>query len=179
MLPQLAPRIVIVFIAVVAVTACGGSQQAGSASSPTSLSSPQAPALLTPEQVVAKLQAGGMLVGQITVFTASTDPNKVLGRPHQYSGKTTWVDTSLPVPSDPTDISAGGSIEAFASVGDLTTRSQYVANIAKTPLFAEYDYISPAGLVFMRLSGTLVPEQALRYVAAAKKFLPDLVAVSV
>jgi len=120
-----------------------------------------------------------MPVGQITVFTAADDSNKLLGRPHQYTGKATWVDTSLPAPSDPTSIDAGGSVEVFSSVGDLQTRSQYVANIAKTPLFAEYDYISPAGLVFLRLSGTLTPDQAQKYVTVAKQFLSDLVAVSV
>lgn len=120
-----------------------------------------------------------MLIGQVTVFTAANDPNSLLGRPHQYTSKATWVDTSLPPPSDPTDISAGGSVETFSSAADLQSRSAYVANIAKTPIFAEYDYASAAGLVFLRLSGKLTPDQGSAYVTAAKSFLPDMTQVNV
>ena len=120
-----------------------------------------------------------MPIGQVTAFTAASDPNSLLGRPHQYTGKATWVDTSLPTPSDPTDISAGGSVETFSTVGDLQSRSTYIANIAKTPLFAEYDYYSTIGLVLLRDSGKLTPDQATAYVNAAKSFLPDIAQVNV
>jgi hypothetical protein len=172
-------RILIAVVGCLSLIACGASQQAGSSSSTPSVSPSPSPVFLTAAQVVAKLQSGGLPVGQVTVFTASTDPNTILGRPHQYTGKATWVDSSLPAPFDPTDTSAGGSVEVFASADDLQTRSQYIANIAKTPLFAEYDYISPAGLVLLRLSSKLIPDQAQKYVTVAKQFLPDLIAVSV
>lgn len=39
-------------------------------------------------------------------------------------------------------------------------RSVYVTTLAKSPLFAEYDYLSQQGLFFLRLSHKLMLDQA-------------------
>lgn len=83
----------------------------------------------------------------------------------------------MPASADAADVSSGGSVEVFANAEDLQTRAQYVGNITKQPMFVEYDYTSASSLVFLRISGKLTPERANAYFAAAKAFMPDLVAL--
>jgi hypothetical protein len=129
---------------------------------------------MMPGALVDKLKAGGLPVGQVIVFTAETDSNHILGRPHQYTGKATWQDTrvtnGLPWP----DISDGGSVETFATVDDLQTRATYLAGVTKNPMFAEYEYTSVSGLVILRVSGELTPDQAKQYMQAVQALYPDL-----
>jgi hypothetical protein len=109
------------------------------------------------------LKVAGLPIGEITIFTAETDANKLLGRPHQYIAKASWHDTRLPAPSDPKSIGVddGGSIELFATEEDAKTRFDYVDAITRSPMFAEYHYLH--GLVFLRVSGKLTPTQAAEY----------------
>ena len=55
-------------------------------------------------------------------------------------------------------MSGGGSVETFESEDDAKRRYEYVSAIAKSPLFAEYDYLE--GTVFLRISSELTPTQA-------------------
>ena len=163
----------------VAVLLAGCGSSGSTSASPGSSSAPSLNPVqthLAASDVVAKLKAAGQPVGQVTVFDAATDSNSLLGRPHQYTGKASWVDTRLPAPSDPTSISAGGSVEVFASADDLHARATYVGTLAKQAIFSEYEYLSVSGLVFLRIAGALTPAQAQAYAAAAKAFLPDLAA---
>lgn len=160
--------------------ACGGSAapptatatKASAAPSPSPTPTPQ-PSPASAADIVAAAKAAGLPVAEVTVFTSDTDSNHLLGRPHQYTGKATWHDSRLSAGSSP-DISDGGSIETFATVDDLHARANYVENLAKTPIFAEYDYVSEKGLFFFRLSGKLTPDQAMAYAQLAKVAFPDL-----
>ena len=109
--------------------------------------------------VAEHLKAAGLPIDNIVVYTAETDPNHLLGRPGQYVSKAAFHDTRL---QQGPDVANGGSIESFATSTDLENRKAYVEKIAKSsPLFAEYDY--SAGLVLLRLSSTLTPDQAAVY----------------
>ncbi len=53
-------------------------------------------------------------------------------------------------------------MEVFATEADMQTRKTYVEAIARSaPIFAEYDYV--AGVVHLRLSSNLTPDQAAVY----------------
>ena len=89
-------------------------------------------------------------------------------------GKANFVDSralaarggSAPVPGK-IDSLDGGAVETFADPADLATRKTYVEGLAKTPIFAEYD--EAFGLVLLRVSGKLTPDQEASYKAA----MPD------
>lgn len=116
----------------------------------------------TPETVIAALKAAGIPIEAEIVYTATTDPNSLLGRPNQYIGKAAWRDARITAEGDPD--SAGGTVEIFASTGDRQRRQDYVAEIAKTPIFAEYAYAN--GMVLVRVSHKLLPTDADGYARA-------------
>lgn len=119
------------------------------------------------------------LVGKVSgaqpgvVFTASSDPNHLLGRPNGYRSKAAWVDSRVnkddAMGSDPGDIELGGSVEVFPSADAADSRRGYIQALQKgSSLFgSEYDYIRGAALV--RVSGLLTPGQAKEYQAALKQ----------
>ena len=116
---------------------------------------PTARAAATPESVIAHLKAAGLPISKPVIYTAETDTNKLLGRPNQYTAKANWHDDRAPDGDD------GTTVEIFATDADRKTRQDYVAAIAKTPIFAEYAY--SRGLVLLRVSGKLTPDQAAEY----------------
>ena len=97
-------------------------------------------------------------------------PLSSAGRPGEYVGKINFKDSRIPDSGDQgVDISVGdgGSIEVFATLADATKHTQYVQGIAtSSALFAEYDYQD--GLVLLRISKQLTPDQAQAYQAALK-----------
>lgn len=102
--------------------------------------------------------------------TAENDPNKLLGRPHQYTSKITFDDTRIAAVdvsgTDKGDVERGGAIEAFANPADAKARAEYIQTVTKSmPMLAEYDYVH--GSVLVRVSRYLTPEQAAEYEAAA------------
>lgn len=114
---------------------------------------------LTSDEIVAAFKAAGLPIGTVQVYDAKNDPNKLLGRPGQYTAKFNFADTRLEQPED--DVT-GGSIESFASDKDLKNRVAYVKSITEsTPMFAEYQYTN--GLMFLRLDKGLTPDQAAEY----------------
>lgn len=125
---------------------------------PTSTPPPPtaAPQASRAENAVKAFQAAGLPIVDVVVYTAETDPNKLLGRPHQYIAKVSWKDTRLTTPSV---ASPGGSIEVFANTEDLQARKQYVESFSA--IFPEYSYVN--GLMLFHLSSDLTPDQAKVY----------------
>jgi hypothetical protein len=121
------------------------------------------------EQVIAALKSAGLPIGGVRSYTASTDPNKLLGRPGQYTGKANFRDRRL-APTKDFDTTSGGSVETFENRDDAKRRYDYVSAITKgSPLFAEYDYLE--GNTFLRLSHELTPAQAKVYEEAFRDAL--------
>lgn len=120
------------------------------------------------QQIVAGLKAKGLPIGEMFAFTAESDQNHLLGRPHQYVGKVSWRDTRVnESDSHGADISAsdGGSVEVFANLADAEARAHYVETIAAGGgIFSEYDYSD--GTVLLRVSKDLTPDQAKAYQTA-------------
>ena len=114
---------------------------------------------LTAEDVLNALKAAKLPIEKEIVYTAENDPNKLLGRPNQYTGKANWNDARVE-PLTPGDRSM--TVEAFASAEDLENRRKYVETIGKSmsPL-AQYQYAHKNAL--LRLSHKLTPQQAAEY----------------
>jgi len=113
-----------------------------------------------------------MPIGESVVYTAKNDPNDLLGRPNQYTGKATFEDTRLkPDPmANKFDVQNGGSIEVFENQDDAITRKEYIESIGKgfSP-FSEYVYRE--GTILLRVSHRLTPKQATEYEDALKDIL--------
>lgn len=122
---------------------------------------------------MAAAKAIGLPIAEMMVFTAESDPDKLLGRPNQYTARAAWHDSRLPVAAGHppgTDVQDGGDLELFATADDIRARQRALSGAAAT----EYDYASEKGLVLLRLSRQLTPEQAAQYAQALKLVLPDL-----
>ena len=117
------------------------------------------PQSLKAEEVLNALKAANLPIEKELVFTAEDDPNKLLGRPNQYTGKASWNDKRVE-PLTPKDRSM--TVEVFASTEDLENRRKYVESVTKamSPL-AEYQYVHKNAL--LRLNHKLTPQQAAEY----------------
>lgn len=158
-------RLVTAIAVVTLLVACGSAAPAPTAPAqpptaaggiPTSTQRP-----LSAKGVIQELQSAGLPVGEVTAWTADTDPNKLLGRPGQYIDKATFRDTRLQPLPEP-DVQAGGDIEIFRTAGELQVRRDYIEAVTRSsPLLAQYVFSS--GLVLLRVSGELTPDQAAAY----------------
>lgn len=174
-------RLLLLGVGLLVPLACGGSPAATTAPATALATAPAtAPATATmaaaPDaaRIVAALKAAGVPVGEVKVYTAADDPNSLLGRPGQYTGKAAFTLTSIPADkqdtADPFSVENGGSVEVFAGADDAATRARYVAAVTKSmPMFAEYDTLH--GTVLLRLSHLLTPDQAAAYQRALASVL--------
>lgn len=114
---------------------------------------------LKAEEVLNAFKAANLPIEKELLFTAEDDPNKLLGRPNQYTGKASWNDKRVE-PLTPDDRSM--TVEVFASTDDIENRRKYVESVTKSisPL-AVYQYVHKNAL--LRLSHKLTPTQAAEY----------------
>ena len=126
----------------------------------------------TAAQVVARFTSAHLPVVNVITYTATSDPNNLLGRPNEYTSKTSWSDTRIPasetVGLQDGDTQFGGSVEVFPNVADAQARENYIQSVLKSmpALGTEYDYI--VGDALIRVSGLLTPAQAAQYASAAR-----------
>ena len=120
-------------------------------------------------EIVAALKTDGQPIANTEDYTAENDPDKLLGRPGQYTSKTNFRDSRIPgIDLFGIDVQAGGSIEVFASEEDATRRRNYLQTVTQVaPFLVEYDY--QHGALILRLSRSLTPEQAEAYFTALKE----------
>jgi hypothetical protein len=117
--------------------------------------------------VVAALKAAGLPIGDVIVYTASTDSNHLLGRPGGYVSKASFADTRITAADarddSPGSVDLGGSVEVFSNASEAKARAAYIhtAQAAVQILGTEYDYT--AGPVLLRVSQVLTPDQAAAY----------------
>lgn len=114
---------------------------------------------LKAEEVMNAFKKANLPIEKEVVFTEEDDPNKLLGRPNQYSGKVSWndkrVEALTPEQRDMT-------IEVFKSDDDLENRRKYVETVTKSmSALAEYQYVHKN--VLLRLNHKLTPKQAKEY----------------
>lgn len=127
---------------------------------------PKHPAV-TAAAIYREFHKAGLPVSGLIVYTATTDPNHLLGRPTGYKSKCAWVDSRVPG-SDAQGLSAGdvglgGSVEVFRTAKAAKARAKYIFTVesAAAILGAEYDYLK--GPILVRVSQYLTPAQAATY----------------
>lgn len=124
---------------------------------PTVAASPRA---LTSEQIVQAMLARGLPVGEYADFSATSDPEGLLGKPGQYTSRTTFADIDiLPMTEPYATVQDGGAVEVFASEADAQARLAAVKAANPT----ERVYLE--GTALLRLSDKLTPERAAQYEA--------------
>lgn len=118
----------------------------------------------SPRTVVGDLRESGLPVGRTETYNASSDPNKLLGRPGQYVSKANFRVRGIPDDklNDGIDVSEGGGVEIFDDEDAASKREEYIKAIAESGgLFAEYTYRD--GLVVLRLSSELTPDRTAEF----------------
>ena len=125
---------------VLVLCACGGS------------SGPD-PKDYTPEDIINGLSSAGCSVGDITAYTAETDPNQKLGRPNEYTGK-----ADFEIPGIETINTA--TVETFANKADCKSRYDYLNQ-----------YMYKSDYAILRIPYEVTPEDAGTYETAFHSFV--------
>jgi hypothetical protein len=116
-----------------------------------------------------QLEAAGLPVSKLIVYTAASDPNHEMGRQRGYTSKVAWQDRRAiksgagSPSSDPGGTEFGGGIEVFPTATSAQARYQYLRGF-KPPFGDGYDLL--VGSAILRLSQYLTPAQARAYQAA-------------
>jgi hypothetical protein len=141
-------RYITVLLAVLTLAACGGKTPVANTA---------------PEPHTAGDIATAMSMGKVTVWTAETDPNKLLGRPGGYTSAATIVDKALTCTEVATD--CGATVEVYPTDAEAKARSEYIQSmLGNGGVFGtEYHYF--AGTALLRVTGQLTPDVAKQYAA--------------
>jgi hypothetical protein len=138
-------RFVISAIAVIAmgsaIAACGGSSKPGTAPTVSQRATPAAATSSPSAEVIGKR----MHLRGVVAYSATTDPNHLLGRQHGYTSKINWGPD------------LANSIEVFPTQAGALARGQYVAAFGP-PIGDGYDFV--VGTALIRLGSYLTQPQA-------------------
>lgn len=121
--------------------------------------------------IVAKLSKAIPTVQLTVTYDPATDPNKRMGRPHQYTSKVMFDDSRVSSnpkagerAKDRNDIPYGGTAEVFAAPEDAEAWVKYIDGLSKAAGgVLQPDYYYRSGAVVLRVSYLLTPTQAQEY----------------
>ena len=132
------------FVFVLVTTGCGGA-----AATP-----------ISDKAIMDSLQKSGLPVVSVQSFTSETDPNKLLGRPGQYTIKVNWKDSRAVG-----GLQGGDStIEVYPELDAAKQRASSIEAIGKaTPMLLQYVYVNEARRAVLRVPRDLTPDQAKAY----------------
>jgi hypothetical protein len=115
--------------------------------------------------VVVALKAKGLPIKNVKVYKASDDPNKLLGRPRQYSSKASFHDARYI--DDQYADQFQNTIEVFPTVVLASERKSYIDRVTRGVAFLQ-QYQFQNGNVLLRLDHELTPDEAKEYHDALK-----------
>lgn len=164
-------RLLAVVVLGVVLSACGGGGDGGTASEGTAAGgAPGKSRPLDAATVLAGIKDAVPAVTETIVYTPDNDPNKLLGRPGQYTSKAGFHDRRVPASeveyeSAPFAVRRGGDIEVFADEAGATRRADYIGALVNQSgvAFLKPEYIYRRGPVLLRISGALTPTVAAEY----------------
>lgn len=105
------------------------------------------------------MKRAGLPIGDITVFDEDTDPDDLLGRPHQYVDKANFVDTEL---SAEDQARSEGTVEVFANADDPSARKAYLEEVSGSQSLVGY-YIYHSYTYLLRIPSEVSPSRAHEY----------------
>ena len=127
--------------------------------------------LQTAEQVAATLEQSVSTMTTSQVYTAATDPDRLIGTPHGYLSRVAFTDSRIQ-PADVVgkkadDVARGGTVETFATPAQAQARAKSIEGGSLGPVASgEYHYFVGGSLV--RVSEILTPLQAQDYKSAVQ-----------
>lgn len=152
-------RLVVFLSAIIILTSFAGCSQSSTSkkSNSTTAKTIAKPKPKTAQSVLDELKKKeSAYMTSITVVTAGNDPNKLLGRPNQYTEKISWKDNRSK------DSQVDCSIELFKNKDDAAARKTYLEKVIKSmPVFMQY--IEQKDNVLLRVDGVLTPSQSKEY----------------
>lgn len=149
-----------VLVSAAALSACNG--KSGNASAPV-----EAQQKLDAKGIADQLKAAGLPIKDVSVVTAESDDNHLLGRPGQYSSKIFFYDARHPKQAPDSDENEN-TIEVFENEADAKTRHDYIEEVTKgTPFLMQYLLLQ--GKVLLRLDKIVLPKEADQYKTALAK----------
>ena len=142
--------------ALVALTAgCGSSAQAPAPGTSSTAANPPATQAVSPSAEVIAQRMGLTKAPGYVAYTASTDPNHLLGRQNGYTSKINWG------PDGNT-----GTIEVFPDQADAIARQDYIKGF--TCPFG-FGYLTMTGTADLRIGCDVTPAQAAAIEARFRK----------
>jgi hypothetical protein len=150
---QLAGLVVVAILAIVSCTPVARPVAPPSPPPPTA-SRAAAAAALDGDVVATSLRASGLPALDIRVFNAETDPERLLGRPGQYSDKVAWRDAR----------GDEATLELFPNLASLQARKVLIdSRNMRDGIQLQYIYDRPSRHALLRLSRALTSDQARAY----------------
>lgn len=137
--------------------------------SPVTTNAPVVPKVLTATDVTTALVGALSTVKSTVVYTETTDPNKLMGRPNGYTSKTAFSDSRVAaadvefMDSDATE--RGGTVEVYPTADGATARSKYLQAIFSASSMFGSEYHFQNGGILVRVTGNLTPAQSADYKA--------------
>ena len=115
------------------------------------------PEKLKIDQVVKAFKAASLPLGQLEFFTAVSDPQKLLGKPNQYTEKASWRTTEKIV----------HTVESFADENHLQARKTAIEAAAKSGS-QPAAYVYAHKNILLRIHHEMIPETAAKFEPALK-----------
>lgn len=151
--------IILLSVLTLGLFSCGGSGESTKKEKP-----------LTSDQIVQKMKDDYSLpITQELTYTEETDENGLLGRPDQYTSKTSWNDENdvdeVQMCNDyPDDDYRDCTVEVFENKSDARERQEYIESVWEDGgLLHQDQYIYRAGTALLRVTYQITPDQAAAY----------------
>lgn len=128
---------------------CQSSTQTGNNNGANSANTAAKPVALKVNDVVKAFQTARMPLNQLDFYNAATDPDKMLGKPNQYTEKVVWQ----------TKETMKHAVETFANDADVQARKKVLEADKKF----SGDFIYTHKNVLLRINKEMVPETAAKF----------------
>jgi len=102
------------------------------------------------EQVKRAIEGKGVAAADIQIFDEGSDPNKLLGRPGQYTVKVNWKLAG-----------SEATLEVFPDIKGAKARAEYVKKLGESmPLALQYVYLDETRNIVLRVPHEILPSDA-------------------
>lgn len=121
---------------------------------------------ITTSEIVEKLINMGLPIARQTTFDETTDPNKLLNRPHAYVDKTNFFDSRVGT----SEYSDCGMLEKFLNAEDAASRQKYIDNLITSGIgVTQYQLLYDN--ILLRFDADFTQSQVDEYDSAMKTIL--------